>query len=125
MSVVVSVAKPPSARDVEIYSRLVQEQALQAAVANEFGLSQSAVSKIYRRVGEYLAENGSGDWQFVEDAAFFAHHDYVEQVNAAVGRVHVLFEQSTESRPNCALINTYLRNCKTLRDARVEAAKVG
>jgi hypothetical protein len=125
MSVVVSVSKPPSARDVEIYSRLVQEQALQAAVANEFGLSQSAVSKIYRRVAEYLAENGSGEWQFAEDAAFFAHHDYVEQVNAAVGRVHGLFEQSTESRPNCALINTYLRSCKTLRDARVEAAKVG
>jgi predicted transcriptional regulator len=61
MSVVVSVAKPPSARDVEIYSRLVREQALQAAVANEFGLSQSAVSRIYRRVAEYLAENGSGD----------------------------------------------------------------
>jgi hypothetical protein len=76
-------------------------------------------------VAEYLAENGSGEWQFAEDAAFFAHHDYVEQVNAAVGRVHGLFEQSTESRPNCALINTYLRSCKTLRDARVEAAKVG
>jgi hypothetical protein len=131
MAVVLSLVKPPSARELKIYARLVKEHAPPGEVAREFGLSPPAVARIHRRVAIYLAETDGDIWRFAEDAALAAHQDYVQTVDSAVHCAYGLLQQSLHPengqppRPCGALLSTLVRMCKTLRDARVEAAEVG
>jgi hypothetical protein len=112
--------RPPRARDLEIHRQLVEGHRSQADVAAEHGLSQSRISKIRRQVADFQALFQPADEQPVEQLAWGAHQDYLEQVRHSARCVLGWMQE----KPTCGMINSYVKTCKELRDATIEAAHV-